>query len=717
MYPAPHTRNADPPVSEINRARARLVSNGWRPVPVMKGTKASSWGRWTAWLDPSSPPPTEHDFESWCASGYTSTGVGLFDGPGGTVAVDLDIDDPAWAASVYRVAETVFGRTPFVRYRARSPRVAMLYRLDGSLAIRHGDRAGKFSFPGMSKPFGIEVLTDERQILVDGIHPETRSPWLWVEGSSPFDLPHNAAPVITAAKVHQFFGELGKLGVLPIREARVLADGSYDEVISEITWVDGKAVDGRDGLIMRLALDFARLHPDDEQTVLAKTWGEVQRLVNLDIPKGADGTSHWSYEDVARKVHHRMKFVSDHRNECARDAYTMFGPPTLSPALPSEDPAFLDFLKTLEHEPVFRNGSGIFHPDETRIHLTGLAMQNEVTVHVQPSGTGKTTIYASLGVAAKYGWVNHRHPNRSGYGFGYKSHPKTSIVFVAVEGASSIHSTCKAFLIDNGLAGEGVEPVRKDAFVILDMGFSQNDGLWVKRGRYPGDPATLNTPLWLRVERTIQNVRRLNPEGPLVLVMDNILAMVGAEAVTSGDDVIRELRAQLDRMMRRDGNMSTVLIHHTNKDRKTEMGHQQLYNMLADRFLRGFRNPENKDDVYLMAEKQRSLHVGFTYIRLKAVRLPEAVTQFPGVNADDEDYRKRVLNYAAAGAYVDEIVISAPPPDWLVKEITGKAPSRSIFGGTGDAPVPMDSMTRDTTARPQPVENTLPDWMRKEMLR
>src|ERR1700753_360095 len=90
-------------------AAARLLDNGYHPLPIKPGTKRRFLPKWERFC---AHAPALTTVESW-AGKFAGWGIGA--ATGYLVAIDIDIMDEAQAAKMQRSAEKAFGETPLVR--------------------------------------------------------------------------------------------------------------------------------------------------------------------------------------------------------------------------------------------------------------------------------------------------------------------------------------------------------------------------------------------------------------------------------------------------------------------------------------------------------------------------------------------------------------------------------------------------------------------------
>lgn len=100
--------------------RRQLALGGFLPIPVMYRGKAVLMKGWQSYRhDPNTTLPTHFLSRLHSATGVRCEGL---------CVIDIDIVEPAMAATVRAMFEEDLGETDFVRYRDRSSKVALFYR-------------------------------------------------------------------------------------------------------------------------------------------------------------------------------------------------------------------------------------------------------------------------------------------------------------------------------------------------------------------------------------------------------------------------------------------------------------------------------------------------------------------------------------------------------------------------------------------------------------
>jgi hypothetical protein len=120
----------------------------------------------------------ERDYGRWHAMG---AGVGVRTGAG-LVAIDADTLDEACAIIVRDAIREAIGETP-IRV-GRSPKALYLVRCDLPVQYQRIE-FGPLTDKG-NRAWRVELLTDSRQFVAEGIHPQTGRPYHWPKPIVPF---------------------------------------------------------------------------------------------------------------------------------------------------------------------------------------------------------------------------------------------------------------------------------------------------------------------------------------------------------------------------------------------------------------------------------------------------------------------------------------------------------------------------------------------------
>ena len=134
--------------------------------------------------------PTEEHYAAWHAAG---AGVGVRTGAG-LIGVDIDTLDEKLADTCARTATEILGASE--NRVGRSPKRLKFYRTSEPLPYQ------RVAFEGGH----VEILSDDRQVVVRGVHPGTGRPYTWPRGVPRYtDL-----PVVSAAQVTAYMAKLAE---------------------------------------------------------------------------------------------------------------------------------------------------------------------------------------------------------------------------------------------------------------------------------------------------------------------------------------------------------------------------------------------------------------------------------------------------------------------------------------------------------------------------
>ena len=286
--------------SFFNALADRVVENGFTVTPT-KGKKPVV-RRWQ------NPAPTNRQWLGTMLKANRYEGLDLGIVCGRVVGIDLDADDPATAEQLEALAAEHLGPTPYQRV-GRAPRTLLLYR----------PAAGEH-IPSLRVAGHIDVLSNGRQFVAFGIHPDTGKPYHWIAGN-PESAKLDDLPVITAASV-KAFADAAALAVgsplkgFPTIGLRTIVDalkvrqqshqpemfGSvYDARI--IRAPDGRVVDGREAFMAKLnAAEYAKgthMLPTD---LANRVWIRFIAEADLSRPKGSNPRRRWSLQDAQSKA-------------------------------------------------------------------------------------------------------------------------------------------------------------------------------------------------------------------------------------------------------------------------------------------------------------------------------------------------------------------------------------------------------------------------------
>lgn len=141
----------------------------------LPGTKGKhGWASWD-WTQHTTDP---QDFDRWHAMG---AGTGIVTGDG-LLAIDADTTDEALAKIIRDVVLAHIGQTP-IRV-GRYPKALYLIRVTDPYAYRRIDFGEPDGFGNYER---VEILSDRKFFVAEGIHPKTGRPYTWPRELVPYD--------------------------------------------------------------------------------------------------------------------------------------------------------------------------------------------------------------------------------------------------------------------------------------------------------------------------------------------------------------------------------------------------------------------------------------------------------------------------------------------------------------------------------------------------
>ena len=143
-----------------------------------------------------------------------------------TPAIDIDVLDEVVADKLQRLAEQMIGAS--ATRIGQAPKRALLFRTDSPF--------DKISTPVYTSSDGrvhkVEVLCRGQQIVVYGIHPNTRRPYTWVGAKPGPELKRDALPLLTAEKAAEFIEAaarcMSEQGWTPKKSTNRQTDGKWN---------------------------------------------------------------------------------------------------------------------------------------------------------------------------------------------------------------------------------------------------------------------------------------------------------------------------------------------------------------------------------------------------------------------------------------------------------------------------------------------------------
>jgi hypothetical protein len=192
-------------IGDVTNRRLKMLANGYAPLPVIgKMPPLNGWPTIAidealvrSWDDPS----------LWRGGTPMSTGART----GETVALDVDIRAVAMADAIENLVRAKYGNGAgrLMRRIGQAPKRAFLFRTDVPFVKIIED----FKAPGDAdndKPQRIEVLGRGQQVVVDGIHPDTKRPYEW-SGGEPWTVARSELPELTEVTARVLVDEIARL--------------------------------------------------------------------------------------------------------------------------------------------------------------------------------------------------------------------------------------------------------------------------------------------------------------------------------------------------------------------------------------------------------------------------------------------------------------------------------------------------------------------------
>ncbi len=269
----------------------KLFDNGYAPIPIRPGEKRPAVKGW------SDVRIDQAQVEAW-ARVHTSHGIGLL--TGNLVAIDVDILDPDIAHQMGQIVERRLGTT--LMRVGLWPKRLYLARTDTPFAKL---QIGK-----------LEILGQGQQLVAFGIHPDSRQPYYWPGGDSPFDIPLCDLPRVNEADCKALLSELA--GLQPeIGAAQLRRRGTSGVAVTSsgpVRNANGLVADGRDGWLSSLA--YHLLHdaldlcaPLDPDTLANRVWQRFAATTELSRPK-RDGAEVYALTDSLLKVRDKLGLLA-----------------------------------------------------------------------------------------------------------------------------------------------------------------------------------------------------------------------------------------------------------------------------------------------------------------------------------------------------------------------------------------------------------------------
>ena len=165
--------------------------------------------------------------EDWSSRDKTNPGeIGMWSSPGGfpfaqntgirtkfTPPIDIDIPIPEAADAAEQLVRDRFGEdgTAILVRFGRSPKRAITFRTETPFPKFTALLLAPNEPDGQRPDQRIEMLCDGQQIVVDGIHPDTKQHYGWQGGRSVGDIKREALPEISEAEARALVADIADL--------------------------------------------------------------------------------------------------------------------------------------------------------------------------------------------------------------------------------------------------------------------------------------------------------------------------------------------------------------------------------------------------------------------------------------------------------------------------------------------------------------------------
>lgn len=168
---------------------ARLAANGYRPLPIMPGTKRPGFDGWQNFA-----------FVPGCEDRFPEHGAGLL--LGDVVALDIDVDDEDASAACQAAVRDALGLgdvAEIPRRIGRHPRALLLFRCETPFGKI---KSASFELRATGTKAHVEVLAQGQQCVGYGTHPDTGRSYEWT-AANPLLVPRAELIAIDEAKARE----------------------------------------------------------------------------------------------------------------------------------------------------------------------------------------------------------------------------------------------------------------------------------------------------------------------------------------------------------------------------------------------------------------------------------------------------------------------------------------------------------------------------------
>lgn len=196
------------PSGALAKYGSRLLGNGYRILPIARGTKQPP-GHLGNWRKVKATPEL---LDEWLSNGDARSGVGI--DARVTPAVDLDILDEAGVEHMLAwIREHITTDAP--QRIGQAPKTLLLFRSDDAfpkIMSRNwlDDWCTELAKDGGIKPYRVEILGAGQQFVAFAQHPDTKQPYRWVENGSPATRKRRDLPAITQEQAQSICDEFDR---------------------------------------------------------------------------------------------------------------------------------------------------------------------------------------------------------------------------------------------------------------------------------------------------------------------------------------------------------------------------------------------------------------------------------------------------------------------------------------------------------------------------
>lgn len=202
----------------LARHGAKLIEQGYAVIPIQAGKKAPGFEGWQK------SKATTGQVREWLDHGFAHAGVGIL--TKFTCAVDIDCHDEDTARKFEQWCIENIGTAP-VRI-GKAPKRLLLYRTNEPFK-KH--RSTVYEDEWGQKQL-VEVLGDGQQFVAFHIHPDTKKPYVWVDGRSPLTVRAAELTEISVSQIERlieaFEDHAIAAGWKAVKAARSAATGAVD---------------------------------------------------------------------------------------------------------------------------------------------------------------------------------------------------------------------------------------------------------------------------------------------------------------------------------------------------------------------------------------------------------------------------------------------------------------------------------------------------------